>query len=88
MLEKNHPLRYTHFMKTIAPYITIDPKTHFGQPVLKGTRVPVAVVLGKLAAGMNVKELCAEYDLTGVQIRAALRYAAQTIGNERVAYVA
>lgn len=37
----------------IAPRITIDEKIRFGKPVIKGTRVPVDLILGKLGGGMT-----------------------------------
>jgi uncharacterized protein (DUF433 family) len=60
----------------IVPGVTADPKVAFGKPVIAGTRTPVAVVLGQLAAGPSEQEVCAEHDLTKLQIRAALRYGA------------
>lgn len=48
----------------------------FGKPVIAGTRIPAATVIGQLAAGIPEAELCAEYDLQPEQLRAALRYAA------------
>ena len=60
----------------IVPGITADPDVAFGKPVIAGTRVPAVVVIGQLAAGLSEAELCAEYDLTPDQLRAALRYAA------------
>jgi len=39
-------------MKEIAPGITVDQSVRFGKPVLKGTRVPVDLVVGKLAGGI------------------------------------
>jgi len=33
--------------------ITVDPKIMFGKPVIKGTRVPVELVLRPIAAGMS-----------------------------------
>ncbi len=68
----------------IVPGVTADPAVAFGKPVLKGTRVPVALVLGQLAGGVPEDELCAEYDLTREQIRAALRYAAWLANQEVV----
>ena len=41
-----------------------------------GTRVPAAVILAQLGAGVPESELCREYDLTPEQIRAAVRYGA------------
>ncbi len=38
-------------MAQIAPRIVADPAVHFGKPVIEGTRVPVEVIVGKLAGG-------------------------------------
>ena len=68
----------------IAPRIDVDEKIRFGKPVIKGTRVPVDLVLGKLAAGMTYKEVMAEYEITHEDILAVLDYAAKTLANEQV----
>lgn len=39
--------------------IAIDEKIHFGKPVIAGTRVPVELILGKLAGGMTYEEIIA-----------------------------
>lgn len=64
--------------------ITVDREIQGGRPVLKGTRMPVQAVLQALASGMSVGEVCEEYYLSEEQVRAALAYAAQTIGDETV----
>jgi len=74
-------------MREIAPGITIDPKVRFGKPVIKGTRVPVDLILGKLAGGMTIEEVTKEYDLKKADILAALRYAAGIIKKESLIYV-
>ncbi len=70
--------------KEIAPHIVVDEKIRFGKPVIKGTRVPVDLVVGKLAGGMTFEEVMREYDLTQQDIRAALSYAAQVLAQEEV----
>ena len=50
-------------MVEIAPRIVVDETVKFGKPVIKGTRVPVDLVLGKLGGGMTVEEVMAEYEL-------------------------
>lgn len=55
--------------------IVMDPQVQHGKPVIRGTRVPVARVLGGLAGGMSFDEVCREYDLIPEDIRAAIRYA-------------
>lgn len=66
--------------------VVSDPQILGGKPVIKGTRVPIALVLGKLAGGMSVDEVMYEYYLTLEDIRAALGYAAQRL-SEEVIYV-
>ena len=68
----------------IAPRIMVDEKIRFGKPVIKGTRVPVDLVLGKLAGGMTYEEVMAEYDLIREDILAALNYAAKQIADEKI----
>lgn len=70
--------------REIAPRIVVDKKVRFGKPVIKGTRVPVELVVGKLAGGMTFEEVMREYDLTLQDIRAALKYAAQVLTQEEV----
>lgn len=68
----------------IAPRIAVDPRVRFGQPVIKGTRVPVAVVLDEMAAGTTMEEIAREYGVTREDVRAVLRYAAEVIAAEDV----
>ena len=58
----------------ITPRIMVDEKVCFGKPVIKGSRVPVDLIIGKLAGGMTYEEVMAEYDLTKEDILAALDY--------------
>lgn len=68
----------------LAPGIVADPRVRFGKAVIRGTRVPVSLVLGKLAGGMSAKDVAAEYDLTLEDVQAALRYAARVIADEEI----
>jgi uncharacterized protein (DUF433 family) len=74
-------------MIEVAPRIIINPKIRFGKPVIKGTRVPVDLIVGKIAGGMTIEEVAKEYDLKREDIFAALRYAAQIVKNENLIYV-
>ncbi len=67
----------------IAPRISIDDKVRFGKPVITGTRVPVDLILGKLAGGMTYEEVMTQYDLTRDDILAALDYAAKRLSDNR-----
>ena len=64
--------------------VVIDPQIQHGKPVIRGTRVPVARVIGGLAGGMTPEEVCQEYDIEEADLRAALRYAAELIDAEQV----
>ncbi len=63
--------------------IVIDPKICHGKPVIRGTRTPVAIVVGSLAGGMTFEEIQREYDLTAEDIRAALAFAARLIEQDQ-----
>jgi uncharacterized protein (DUF433 family) len=71
-------------MKRIASRIVVDEHVRFGKPVIKGTRVPVELVVGRLAGGMTIEDVMAEYDLTRPDVLAALEYAAQLLAQEEV----
>jgi len=63
----------------IAPRIVVDPGVRFGKPVIQGTRVPVHLIIAKLAGGMKPEEIAEEYEITLEDIQAALRYAANVV---------
>jgi len=58
--------------------IIIDPKIQHGKPVIRGTRVPVARIVGGLAGGMGFDEVCDAYGVTVDDVRAAIQFANQT----------
>lgn len=62
--------------------IVIEPKLQHGKPVIRGTRVPVARVVGGLAGGMSFEEIEREYEVTADDIRAALEFANQLVEQE------
>lgn len=65
-------------------HITVDPAVCHGQACLRGTRIPVTVVLANLAAGVPPEELHRSYPSLGPEaVPAALAYAA-AIAAERV----
>lgn len=64
-------------------HITINPDLHHGDPCIKGTRIPVAIIVGSLADGMTPDEVIAAYpQLTMVKVQAALAYAADVMRQE------
>jgi uncharacterized protein (DUF433 family) len=57
--------------------VTSSPAVMHGQACIKGTRIPVSVILGCLADGMSAEEILAEYPTLRLEgISAALGYGA------------
>jgi len=60
--------------------ITIDPGQMRGVPCIRGLRIPVATVLGQLAAGVTSEAILVDFpDLEPADIPAALEYAAAAV---------
>jgi uncharacterized protein (DUF433 family) len=68
----------------IAPRIVVDEKIRAGRPVVKGTRVPIDLILGKLAGDMTYEQVMEEYELAREDILAVLDYAAKHLSDEEV----
>jgi len=65
--------------------IEVDPGKLGGKPVVRGTRIPVSLVVELVALGMSTDEIIREYpELTEEDIRAALLYAAKLVEKEVV----
>lgn len=62
--------------------IIIDSEIQHGKPVIKGTRVPVARIIGGLAGGMTKEEIIKEYEVCEEDISAALIYAGELLEAE------
>ena len=64
-------------------HIEASPDLHHGDPCIKGTRIPVRIIIGSLADGMTTEEIMAAYpQLTSEDILAALAYAAEMLHDE------
>ena len=68
---------------TVTNRIEINPRVMLGKPVIRGTRIPVDLILRKLGGGAMESDLLDAYPrLTREDIQAAVRYAADTIARE------
>src|SRR5918992_3244553 len=68
---------------TYQDRITINPHVMVGKPVVKGTRIPVELVVAHLANNPDLADLFAAYpDLTIADVKACLAYASHAV--ERV----
>jgi uncharacterized protein (DUF433 family) len=67
--------------------IEMNPDIMGGKPVIRGTRVPVELVLRKLGAGMAAEEILADHPrLTVEDIRAAQTFTADYLADEELVY--
>ena len=66
-------------------HIVSDPKVLYGKPVIKNTRIPVDLLLEKLAAGDTIDDLLNAYpNITREDINASLLFAAEAVKNEKI----
>ncbi len=65
--------------------IEINPDVMLGKPVIRGTRIPVELILRKLSEGATEADLLDAYPrLIRADIQAALAYAADTLAHEMI----
>ncbi|HSQ38793.1 MAG TPA: DUF433 domain-containing protein [Anaerolineales bacterium] len=65
--------------------VVIAPDLHHGDPCIKGTRIPVSMIVGSLADGMTAQEVHEAYpQLLHEDILAALAYAAEMIHQDTI----
>ena len=63
--------------------IVIDPTVMLGKPVIRGTRIPVELIVRKMGEGATEADLLDAYPaLTSADIRAALSYAADALAHD------
>jgi uncharacterized protein (DUF433 family) len=68
---------------SVIDRIEMNPKVMMGKPVIRGTRIPVELILRKLSEKATEADLLDAYpQLTSEDIQAAIRYAADTLAHE------
>jgi uncharacterized protein (DUF433 family) len=69
----------------LAERIEANPEVMLGKPVIRGTRVPVVLILRRISEGATEEDLLESYPhLTRDDIRAAVAFAADTIAYEEI----
>ena len=72
-------------MRKIHNRIEVNPKILTGKPVIKGTRIPVYLILELLSAGYDFKKIIDSYpQLTLEDIKASIKYASVILKNEEI----
>jgi uncharacterized protein (DUF433 family) len=73
---------------TATDRIEVNPKVMLGKPVIRGTRIPVELILRKLSEGATEDDLLDAYPrLSRQDIQAAIGYAADTLAHEEILIV-
>jgi uncharacterized protein (DUF433 family) len=68
--------------------IEVNPRVMLGKPVIRGTRIPVELILRKLSEGATEDDLLDAYPrLSRQDIQAAIGYAADTLAHEETLIV-
>jgi len=63
--------------------IAVDPNVLAGKPVIKGTRIPIYLIVELIASGMTMKDVLKEYpELKEDDVKAALLYASKLLEKE------
>lgn len=71
--------------KSLLRRIVVNPKIMLGKPVIKGTRLPVEIIVEKIAYGADLNDLKKDYPfLKRDDVRAALLYAAKRLAHEEI----
>jgi len=72
-------------MTDINDRVICDPEIMLGKPVIKGTRIPVYLILDLLAVGKTFIQIVDDYpELTTDDIKAAIEYASYVTKYEEV----
>ncbi len=67
--------------------IEINPRIMGGKPVIRGTRIPVELVLRKLGAGMTSEAVLADHPKLALEdLQAAQAFAADYLADEELVY--
>ncbi|MDD3579999.1 MAG: DUF433 domain-containing protein [Desulfobacca sp.] len=65
--------------------VVMNPRVMLGKPIIRGTRIPVELILRKLSEGATEADLLDAYSaLTSEDIKTAIAYAADTLAHEEI----
>ena len=83
LLPQDGPRAYTENMSESR--IVADHRIMGGVPCIRGTRIPVATVVGLFAQGQSIEEILADYpQLSAADVRAPLEFAAAAVSERQV----
>jgi uncharacterized protein (DUF433 family) len=76
LVERRYIIQQEGERKVQVHRITVDPEIHHGKPCIKGTRIPVYLILEMLEYGYSFSQIMEEYPSVSVEeIKACIAYA-------------
>jgi len=85
IIDRCHKVFRGEFIMTLTDRIELNPRVCNGRPVIKGTRIPVSVILEQIAEGESWDTLLAGYpELKKEDIQAALLYAKTSLDHTEI----
>ena len=73
----------------LAARITVDPEIMVGKPVIRGTRIPVELIVRMIAQDISIDVFLEEYPrLEREDVKAALTYAADVVARDEISLLA
>ena len=71
--------------KELLDRVVINPKVMVGKPIIKGTRIPIDMIVKLVAQGMTIEEILEDYPkLSKEDVKAALLYSAEVVSGESI----
>jgi len=68
--------------------VEINPTILSGKPVIRGTRIPVEIIVRQLGEAASIEEILSDYPrLKEDDVRAALSYAADSLGTDETLHL-
>jgi uncharacterized protein (DUF433 family) len=78
-------LTVIYFSHMTLKNIVVDPNILAGHPIVKGTRIPVSLILNLISHGYTIEKVMDEYpELKASDIKAAISYAEERIKREEI----
>ena len=69
----------------MASRITVNPEVLAGKPIIRGTRIPVHLILQLLEAGKSIQEIVSHYpELNPQDVKSAIHYAQTRLRREEL----
>ena len=87
-MKNSNRAGYLYFngqIQTMTSRITVNPEILAGKPIIRGTRIPVYLILQLLEAGKSIQEIVSDYpELKALDVKSAIHYAQTRLRREEL----